>query len=143
MTKAFRMIAALGALALCTAAFLAPAPTRAANIALDGQMIISSVCTASGSTPQTCNSISGAVTTNSLATAAATNAAYVINNNTVVATSRVNCTVLGYSGTLVTNGYPQILTCVPGAGTITVNITNTHAANALSGTVVIGFMVFN
>lgn len=137
-----RLIACLSAVVLGAALLVAP-PSRAANISLDGQFIISSVCTVTGASPQTCNSISGAVTTGTLTTAAATNAAYTINNNTVVAASRVKCQIMGYSGTIVTNGYPQIITCVPGAGTITVNITNTHAANALSGTVVIGFMVWN
>lgn len=100
-------------------------------------------CTASGATPQTCNGQRGLVTTNALATAAATDATYVINDTAVTAASQVVCTNDGYSGTIVTNGYPQIMTCVPGAGTITVHITNTHAANALSGTVAIGFAVLN
>lgn len=101
------------------------------------------ICTSSGATPQTCNGQRGIATTNSLTTAAATNAAYVINNSSVTASSLVQCTNQGYSGTLVTNGYPIIMSCVPGSGTITVNITNTHAANALSGTVAIGFTVLN
>lgn len=101
------------------------------------------ICTISGSTPQTCNGQRGIATTNALATAAATNAAYVINNSSVTASSLVMCTDQGYSGTLVTNGYPVIMSCVPGSGTITVNITNTHSANALSGTVAIGFTVLN
>ncbi len=100
-------------------------------------------CTASGATPQTCNGQRGVVTTNSLSTAAATDASYVINNSSVTASSQVQCTDQGYSGTLVTNGYPVIMTCVPGSGTITVHITNTHAANALSGTVKVGFSVLN
>lgn len=132
------------ALALGVALLALAAPSvQAANLALDGSLIIPNVCTASGATPQTCNAISGTVTTNSLTTAGATNAAYVINNNTVVATSRVKCQVQAYGGTIVTNGYPTIMTCVPGAGTITVNITNTHATNALAGTVAIGFWVVN
>jgi hypothetical protein len=101
------------------------------------------ICTASGSTPQTCNGQRGIVTTNSLSTAAATDASYVINNSSVTSSSLVQCTDQGYSGTLVTNGYPVIQTCVPGSGTITVHITNQHAANALSGTVQIGFAVLN
>jgi hypothetical protein len=101
------------------------------------------ICTSSGSTPQTCNGQRGIATTNSLSTAAATNAAYVINNSSVTTSSLVECTDQAYSGTLVTNGYPVIMSCVPGTGTITVNITNTHAANALSGTVQIGFAVLN
>lgn len=101
------------------------------------------ICTITGSTPQTCNGQRGIVTTGTLSTAGATNAAFVINNSSVTATSLVMCTDQGYSGTLVTNGYPVIMSCVPGSGTITVNITNTHAANALNGTVQIGFTVLN
>ena len=100
-------------------------------------------CLVSGATPQTCNGQRGIATTNSLSTAAATDASYVINNSAVTATSQISCTDNGYSGTLVTNGYPVIMSCVPGSGTITVHITNTHASNALSGTVAIGFAVLN
>lgn len=101
------------------------------------------ICTVTGASPQTCNGQRGIVTSGTLTTAAATNAAYTINNSSVTASSLVQCTVQGYSGTLVTNGYPTIMSCVPGSGAITVNITNTHAANALSGTVAIGFAVLN
>jgi hypothetical protein len=130
-------------LAVAALAVLSVLPASAANITLDGNLVVPNVCTVTGTSPQTCNATSGAVTTGTLTTAAATNAAYTINNSAVAATSRVNCQVLGYSGTIVTNGYPQIISCVPGAGTITVNLTNTHAANALNGTVVIGFWVVN
>lgn len=138
MIKSVRAFLAIAALFV-----LAGLPASAANITLDGNLIVPNVCTVTGATPVTCNATSGAATTGTLTTAAATNAAYVINNSAVVAASRVNCQVLAYSGTIVTNGYPQIISCVPAAGTITVNLTNTHAANALNGTVVIGFWVVN
>lgn len=138
MIKSVRAFLAIGLLAC-----LSMLPASAANISLDGNLVIPNVCTVTGTTPQTCNAISGAVTTGTLTTAAATNAAYTINNSAVVASSRVNCSIMGYSGTIVTNGYPIIISCVPGTGTIVVNLTNTHAANALNGTVVIGFWVVN
>lgn len=100
-------------------------------------------CTATGASPQTCNALRGTVTTGTLTTAAVTNAAYTINNSTVTTSSIVMCKDLAYSGTLVTNGEPVIMSCVPGAGTITVNITNVHATAAMNGTVKIGFIVFN
>lgn len=100
-------------------------------------------CTITGASPQTCNGSEGVVTTGTLTTAAATDASYTINNSSVSATSVVQCTDEGYSGTLVTNGYPVLMVCIPGSGTITVHITNLHATNALSGTVQIGFNVFN
>lgn len=98
-------------------------------------------CVASGATPQTCNGTRGVVTTNTLSTAAVTNAAFVINNSLVTTNSVMNCNLTAYSGTLVTNGVPVILTCVPGASTITVNIYNAGAANALNGTLNISFAV--
>lgn len=97
------------------------------------------VCNASGASPQTCNGTRGSVVTGTLTTAAATNATYVINNSTVNAASIVMCDLMAYSGTLVTNGYPMVMVCTPGAGTITVNITNVHPSNALNGTLTIGF----
>jgi hypothetical protein len=100
-------------------------------------------CTASGATPQTCNGQRGVVTTNSLSTAAGVTAAYVINDSSVTAASVLSCDLQTYSGTLFTNGLPTLLTCQPGAGTITIQIGNTAAANALSGTVGIGFIVAN
>lgn len=102
-----------------------------------------SYCTASGATPQTCNGQRGLVTTASLSTAAATNANYVINNSLVTAASVCQVTVASYSGTLVTNGYPQPLVSATGTGTLTVSVTNTHAANALSGTVGLAFNCVN
>lgn len=98
-----------------------------------------SACNASGASPQTCNGTRGSVVTGTLTTAAATNATYVINNSLVNVSSIVICDVLAYSGTLVTNGYPMVMVCTPGAGTITVNITNVHPSNALNGTLTIGF----
>lgn len=131
-------------LAAAVALFVASAvPALAATIAIDGGISFPNVCTVTGATPQTCNGSSGAVTTGTLTTAAATNAAYVINNTSVTAASRIQCTLQSYSGTIITNGIPVPVTCVPGAGTITVNLTNIHASNALNGTVVIGFRVDN
>jgi hypothetical protein len=129
-------------LALFIAAVMGVPAVRAAFVAIDG-INYTTACTASGATPQTCNGASGIVTSASLSTAAATASTYVINNSQVVATSRVICNLQSYSGTLVTNGYPTVFQCVAGAGTITINFANTHAANALSGTVGFAFTVSN
>lgn len=118
-------------------------PAMAQDISVPGSIRYPNFCTVTGATPQTCNGASGAVTTGTLTTAAVTNAAYVINNSAVAATSRISCSLQSYSGTLVTNGIPVPVTCVPGAGTITVNMTNVHATNALNGVIVIGFNVAN
>lgn len=102
-------------------------------------MVYSDACTVTGATPQTCNGMRGVVTTGTLTTAGVTAASYVINNNKALASSVAICTWQGYSGTLVTNGQPVLISCVPGAGTITVNFVNTHPTNALNGTLAIGF----
>jgi hypothetical protein len=119
-----------------------------ANLGVSGNgtglvLLGQAICTISGASPQTCNGQRGIVTTGTLATAAATDATFTINNSSVTTSSLVQCTDQGYSGTLVTNGYPVIMTCVPGSGSIAVHITNTHASNALNGTVKIGFAVLN
>lgn len=139
--KRFLLLAllALASPALAQQPTLAPSHQFFAGPSLG--MVYSDACTVSGATPQTCNAMRGAVTSASLTTAALTNAAYVINNNKVLTTSVVTCVLLGYSGTIVTNGIPAIVTCVPAAGTITANITNLHGTNALSGTVTIGFSI--
>jgi hypothetical protein len=117
---------------------LSVAAAGTGNVRLGG-----ATCTVAGATPVTCNGQRGVATTGTLTTAGATAAtAYVINDSSVAATDVIQCTDLGYSGTLVTNGYPWIASCVPGSGTITVNIVNTHATSALNGTVKIGFVVF-
>src|SRR5258708_137830 len=105
-----KLLAVASAVALALASL---PPVSAASIAVD-QIIYPAVCTASGSTPQTCNAASGKVTTASLSTAGATNADFVINNNVVVATSRVRCNLDTYSGTIVTNGYPVFVQCKAG-----------------------------
>lgn len=101
------------------------------------------LCTATGASPQTCNSNRGIVTSGTLTTAASTAATYTINDSSVVATSLILCTNQGYSGTYITNGVPEILDCKAGAGTITVDFANTNATNALNGTVKFGFSVLN
>jgi hypothetical protein len=113
------------------------------NDKTDGTAPITPACTVTGATPQTCNGVSGVVTTGTLTTAAVTDAAYVINDSSVTAASVIQCSDQGYSGTLFTAGLPELITCVPGAGTITVHISNTHATVALNGTVKIGFRVAN
>jgi hypothetical protein len=104
---------------------------------------LGSFCTATGTTPQTCNAQRGLVTTGTLTTAGATNAAFVINDSLVTAASVCQVTLASYSGAIVANGYPVPITAVTAAGTITVNLTNTHATNALSGTVGLAFNCTN
>lgn len=98
-------------------------------------------CTATGTTPQTCNATKGSVTTGTLTTAAVTAGSYVINNVNANTNSVMSCQLASYSGTLFTNGLPQLMTCTPGAGTITIGFANVHASNALNGTITWHFTI--
>lgn len=99
-------------------------------------------CTASGTSPQTCNGSAGVVTTGNLTTATSTAAsAYTISNSSVTAASVIACTTDAYSATWHTNGVPVVTGCLAGAGTIAVEIQNVDTTNALSGTVGVGFVV--
>ncbi|HEX8838201.1 MAG TPA: hypothetical protein VF748_14765 [Candidatus Acidoferrum sp.] len=100
-----------------------------------GIVSLGSFCTASGATPQTCNATRGVVTTNSLATAASTAAAFVINDNLVTANSACGATV----GNTASTGTPAISSVVTGAGTITVLLANVATATAFNNTVNINF----
>lgn len=138
----FRRILAAGFAAVLLVSGLAVPALAQATLSIGG-INVPGACTITGASPQICNGFQGVVTSGTLTTAAVTNAAYTITNSSVAATSRVSCQIQGYSGTLVTNGIPVIASCVPGAGSLVVNITNVHAANAMNGTVAIGFTVYN
>ena len=101
------------------------------------------LCTVTGASPQTCNGYRGTVTSGTLTTAAVTAATYTVNNSFVSATSVLSCDIATYSGTLFTNGLAELFGCTPGAGTITISFANTHATNALNGTLKFNFVVFN
>ena len=107
-----------------------------------GTVLLGTLCQVSGATPQTCNGQRGLAGFTGLTTAASTAAAaQVIDDNVVTSTSVVECTINGYGGTIHTNGVPVITQCVPGSGTITVQIQNVDTLNALSGTITVGFVV--
>jgi hypothetical protein len=102
------------------------------------------LCTGSGATPITCNGAGGRITTLSLGAAALTDVAdIVINDNVVTANSAVTCSINAYGAVYGTAGDPIVMACLAGAGTITLKIRNTHATNALAGTLGVGFRVTN
>jgi hypothetical protein len=101
------------------------------------------VVSATGSNTPTINAVLGKFTSATLTTAANTAATLTVSNNLVTANSMVTAEIINYSGTLVNNGIPQRVKVVPGSGTITITIVNTHASNALNGTVTIQFMVLD
>lgn len=93
---------------------------------------------ASAATSKTQHTI---LTTEALATAAATTAAYTFNNKLIKVGSVVLAQVVG--GTWTT-GNPLITnTKVTGAGVATINIRNVDGAVALNGTLAISVLVLN
>lgn len=101
----------------------------------------SNASTASASSTPTINAASGYFTTGTLSAAAGAASTITLTNFTIQSTSHVLVILGTYSGTLSTNGIPVLLEVTPGAGTCTIKIANVDAANALSGTLVIRFIV--
>ncbi len=96
----------------------------------------------------------GAVTANAasgllsftVSTAANTCATATITNTNVVAGSQIQLTIQGYTGTLITNGLPAVSrlnTAGSSTGSFILSLCNTHASNALSGNLYVGFWVLN
>ena len=80
------------------------------------------------------------IATESLTTAAAGTAAYVITNNRIGSQSKVLVNV-GFGTS--TTGTPVVQKVVVASGTVTVTILNTHASAALNGTVKITGFIMN
>lgn len=94
-------------------------------------------------TAVTINKPAGVITTVSLTNAAGISTSFTVNNSDVEAGSQVSANVQGYSGTVTTNGIPYAWVDTVAAGSFVVRVTNLGAANALAGTVKIGFRVNN
>lgn len=154
--KLFRMaVLALAAMCLAlspAAALAAPfsyynqpfdTPNAAVN-ALITQMNSAGVGTAyptscTGTTTSTCQGLKLLVSTTGLTTAAGVTAtAMTVTDASVAANSILICQVNGYAGT----GNPVALNVVPGAGSFTFQIENTHASAALNATVVTACLVY-
>lgn len=93
----------------------------------------------------TANGASGLLTfTTTLA--AVTCATAVVTNTNVIAGSQVAVDLQGYTGTPFTNGLPSVArldTAGSSAGSFTLQLCNTHATNALTGSVYVSFLVIN
>lgn len=89
----------------------------------------------------TINKQSGTITTGTLTTAAGATQAVTLTNSLITASSNVLAYIQDYSGTLFTNGVPLILKTLPASGSVVITLGNTHAANALNGTVKIKFII--
>ena len=93
-----------------------------------------------GTTTATCQGPKIAVSITGLTTAAGvTSATATVTDATVTAVSYVNCFVNSYAGT----GNPMPVNVVPGAGSFTFAVQNTHASAALNATVVVHCMIYN
>jgi len=87
----------------------------------------------------TCNAAIGLITTESLTTAAAAEYVLTLTNNRLKVGSMVYATVgngTSTQGTVVCSGGVSKT-----AGTVTIKVSNTHASEALNGTLLIGFFV--
>lgn len=152
--KLFRFAAAaIASLAFATAAMASPltylntpfdTPNSAANaaIALYNAAAPAAAYTTSctGTTTSTCSGLKIVTSYSGLTTAAGvTSAAQTVTNTSVTASSLIFCQVNGYAGT----GNPVALNIIPGAGSFTYQLENTHASAALNATVPTACLVYN
>lgn len=89
----------------------------------------------------TTNGRSGVITTQSATAAADSSHTFTVTNSHVTATSVILVSINNYSGTIDTNGIPQVIVSNKGAGTYDIIVSNSHGANALSGTLEISYLV--
>lgn len=96
--------------------------------------------TCSGTTTATCTGTRFTVSYTGLTTAAGvTSALQTVTDTSVTASSQIVCETNGYGGT----GNPAAVNIVPGAGSFTYQVQNTHASAALNATVPTSCLVFN
>lgn len=106
------------------------------------------VCTSKATPP---SQAFGAVTANgtvgvltfTVTTAPLTSAVAVVSNTRVNATSQILVSIQNYSGAYFTNGSPHIAVSTILSGSFSVVLNNLHASNALSGTLIVMFLVIN
>lgn len=96
--------------------------------------------TCTGTTTATCQGLNIEVSYTGLTTAAGvTSATSTVTDASVAAASTIFCMVNSYAGT----GNPTVVNIVPGVGSFTYAIQNTHASAALNTTVVTNCFVYN
>ncbi len=131
----------MGAAALlAAAAFLAPASAFATgNISLDGNLSLQAGTATASSGAATLNNKAGAITSESLSTAAG--AVYTLTlTDSVVAASDVCFASVAYGTS--TTGSPAVSRVTPSAGQLIVLVQNIHASAALNGTIVVSYACF-
>ena len=92
-----------------------------------------------GSDTPTINAASGTIITAVTATAAAAYKTVTLTNSVITAASKVFVSIGGYGGT----GTPLVAEVTPAAGSVVIEIYNTHASAALSAAFDINFFVVN
>jgi hypothetical protein len=123
MKKILFAMLALLAFSAAPAAALTPAPLSVTAFRL-------------GLGTKTATAVSGAITTESLSTAAGATYTLTITDAAILATDLPLASVaFGTS----TTGSPAVVTVTPGAGTLVIKIQNIHATAALNGTLKITF----
>ena len=92
----------------------------------------------------TVNATRGIITTFSASTAALGACTFTVTNNKCTAASNVRVWIVDYAGTILTNGVPILMGTDNHTATgFDIIYVNTHATNALSGAIKIGFEVIN
>lgn len=99
--------------------------------------------TTSATTGVTLNAPSGVITTVALTNAAGAATSFTVTDTSVKAGSNVQAKVVGYTGTIVTNGIPYCVVDTVANGSFILRVINLGAANALSGAVKVGVLVVN
>ncbi|NBO99908.1 MAG: hypothetical protein EBU90_07235 [Proteobacteria bacterium] len=89
----------------------------------------------------TINSTSGVITTVSATITAGSSSSFTVTNSAVRSSSAVIASMGDYSGTYDTNGVPLIYVDSITNGSFNIRIYNSHATNALNGTLKIKFIV--
>lgn len=95
----------------------------------------------STSTAVVLDASSGVITCFTSTLAAVTSVQFTLTNAYITSSSVVLVSILNYSGTYATNGFPVVSVQSVGTGSCVICVSNVHAANALSGVLKIGFQV--
>ena len=114
--------------------------TTAANVTLGAGNVLqldrgTATATAGAAT---LNKQSGVITSESLTTAAAATYTLTLTNSTITAASIVTVTLANGTNT---QGTLDTGLVTPGSGSVTIQVRNIHASQALNGTIKIGFVV--
>jgi hypothetical protein len=84
------------------------------------------------------NKAAGVITSEALTTAAGANYTLTLTDSDIAAADQVFASVQNGSNT---QGTPMVATVAPAAGSVVIVVKNTHATQALNGTILISFMV--